>query len=60
MAKAAGQLLIEELIRNGHAWIEGQEYIGRASDGVEVGLGMLGDEKAMYAYLGEHPTPDTW
>jgi hypothetical protein len=53
--------ILADLITRGIVWIErGQEYVGRASDGVLVTLGSVGDEKQIIAYLTEHPTPDSW
>lgn len=36
------------------------EYIGIASDGVEVRIGVVGEEDTIYKYLEEHPTPRDW
>lgn len=36
------------------------EYVGTASDGTDVNLGNVGEEKALESYLRDNPTPDKW
>ena len=52
--------MLEKLLAEGIIWVEELNYVGRASDGVIVGLGAVGHEKALELYLATHPTPDTW
>lgn len=51
---------LEKLLESGSiiAWCG--EYIGTASDGVEVILGEIGREDTLESYLLSHPTPETW
>lgn len=37
-----------------------QAYVGRASDGVEVQIGSIGEELTIENYLNEHPGPESW
>lgn len=49
--------------KDGTAWAEGVQYgewVGRASDGVEVGLGMVCSEDQIERYLTAHPTQGDW
>lgn len=52
--------LLDHLLKDGSVWLDGREYVGRATDGVEVSLGSLGDEEWIEKYLSANPTPDTW
>ena len=54
------QTRLEFLLALGTLWVEGREFVGRASDGVVVSLGGLDERKQIEAYLLEHPTPETW
>ncbi len=60
MSKPYGEQILEALIRRGHVWVDGNEYVGKASDGVEVRLGSVGEERILGVYLLTHRTPDTW
>ena len=51
---------LQEYINNGTIWIEDDEYVGKASDGIIVGLGSVGEEERMERYLKACPTPDKW
>lgn len=52
--------LLSELLSRAVVWVEDGTYIGRASDDVEVQLGMVGDEDRMERYLTACPTPESW
>lgn len=50
---------LTDLIGRGIVWeLPSGEFIGTASDGIEVSLGDCRDSTE--AYLVTHPTPDTW
>lgn len=52
--------IIMVLMEQGKVKIVDREYIGTASDGVEVLLGQVGNECAMLRYLADHPSPNDW
>ena len=56
----ASTLLIGNLVHSGKMFMEDGEYVGIASDGVQVILGTVGEEDRLARYLTDHPTPDTW
>jgi hypothetical protein len=37
-----------------------EEYVGKAADGEEVAVGVVGYEKNLENYLKTHPTPKHW
>ena len=52
-----------ELLASGDIWIDeefGMEYVGLASDGVEVNIGTVGQEDALEWLLSLKPTPEDW
>ena len=60
---------IAKLVSQNILFVEGNEMVGRASDGVVVGMccdfvGVTKHDKKMLDnlehYLSSHPTPDTW
>lgn len=52
---------LQALIDSGIARLEGTDYVATAADDVIVSLACIYDKAAtVEAYLGEHPTPDTW
>ena len=51
---------MRKLIEDGHAYKNGHEYFGIASDGEHVYLGTDADPGSMNGYLEDNPTPDTW
>lgn len=53
-----GSAILFAFLTNGVIRKENGEYIGTASDGVEVDLGT--DVEFLCKYLANHPTPDTW
>lgn len=55
-----GKEILESLLADGAIWLEGREYIGRASDGTEVALGSKDREDTIVQYLAIRPTPDDW
>ena len=52
--------ILEHLIKKGSVYIDSSEYVGIASDGIEVHLGTVGYEESLYRYLLARPTPDLW
>ena len=51
---------LDKLIQEGTVYIDGNQYIGKTSDGVEVILGITDNKKTVEKYLDNYPTPDTW
>ena len=51
---------LKELMESGIIWIEDGTYIGMASDGVEVQLGIVGEEKRLEKYLEACPETNQW
>lgn len=51
---------LASLLENGTIQRRQDEYVGRASDGVEVLFGMVGEERAIDDYLKKHYLPSTW
>ena len=58
---ASGKVVpkLADYIASGTIWIEGNDYVGRASDGVIVAIGNVGLEPDVESYL-ETYTPDKW
>lgn len=52
--------MLEKLLESGSVIARCGEYIGTASDGVEIILGTIGQEDILESYLLSHPTPETW
>lgn len=52
--------LLMHLMEEGHIWVDGREYVGLASDGVEVHIGQFDEEDSVEEYLKRHPTPAEW
>jgi len=55
--------LLDSLIAADVVRTDGIEYIGRASDGVEVTIGCVLTDKDLVrleAWLRDYPTPDKW
>jgi len=52
--------LLENLIAMKLIYLDENEYVGIASDGTEVNLGYIGNEKRIEYYLQSNPTPSTW
>lgn len=60
--------ILGSLMESGVIYREGNEYVGKASDGAIVSLGYStrdltgrwSGEEALENYLRSHPTPDTW
>ena len=55
--------ILDELMADGIVRKEGFEYVGMASDGVEVGIGCVledGDLMNLEEWLEKFPTPDLW
>lgn len=52
--------ILDSLIESGDITMDGHTYVGHASDGVEVQIGV--DYKPEFAelYLRDYPSPDTW
>ena len=48
------------LINQGAVWIEGSEYVGKASDGAIVALGHKDEPETAESFLSRRPTPDCW
>lgn len=55
-----GKSVLLQLIKDGHAWWDesSHAYIGKASDGVEVQLGMK--TPTILCYLATYPSPNDW
>ena len=53
-------MLLNKAIQFGWIVLEGEEYIGIASDGCRVGMGRVGQEDEIEIYLCDRPTPDYW
>ncbi len=51
---------LKALLLKGTVWIEDDEYLGRASDGVVISLGVVGHESGAERYLRANPIPDKW
>lgn len=53
---------LDELLETGIIFIspDGFEYIGTASDGIEVGLGNVGREDDLNRFLDDSPSPSDW
>lgn len=51
---------LEKLLLSGDVWIEGTDYVGRASDGVIVSLGRTDERLSVEAYLETNPLPKNW
>lgn len=52
--------LLNKLIKEGHIFLYNGEYVGIASDGIQVWMGSEGHEAYIIAFLVDYPTPDTW
>lgn len=50
--------LLDKLIADGIVWVDGNEYVGRASDGAEVNIGW--NRKSAETYVEFHPSPAEW
>ena len=59
LARKGGYVLCDGIARK-TIRIEGDNYLGLASDGEEVRLGNVQDYEATLEYLATHPTPDLW
>ena len=59
-----GQIMVGkklvEMLNQGHVWVDGQSYMGKAADGVEIELGLVGYEMQIEEYLVEHCGPANW
>ncbi len=53
-------MTLQEYLANGTVWIEGSDYVARASDGVIVSIGNVGREEQVEAYLADNPAPSDW
>ena len=54
-------LILARLLDEKIIWIdEHNEYVGKASDDVEVSFGMVGNEKVIEQYLTDCPNPENW
>ena len=51
---------LQTLMLEGTVWTEGDDYVGRASDGVVVALGGIGYETQLENYLVTYSGPETW
>jgi hypothetical protein len=60
MGNYGGDDLLTKLMDNGDIFLDGETYVGKASDGVEVQIGMVGEEDRIEKYLKSYPSPDTW
>ena len=60
MRKVALEDMLQRLLDLKLIWIDGGEYVGKAEDGEEVNLGMVGKEDALMDYLSMHPSPKDW
>jgi hypothetical protein len=53
--------ILDKLLSDGLVWLEGGEYVGRATDGVVVRLGEFGEEEIMEVYFADgFANPETW
>ena len=52
--------ILAGLIASGAITMKDGEYVGTASDGVDVLIGSEGRESDAEAYLTDYPTPDLW
>jgi hypothetical protein len=60
MKKETSSFLLQLLIAEGRIWLDEEDYVGKAADGVIVSLGVLGGEKQLSEYLSTHPDPEDW
>jgi hypothetical protein len=64
MSKRPVTPMLDAAMAAGYVWTEnGYEYLGRAADGVVVGIGCVlrpKDLLAIEAWLRDYPTPDKW
>ena len=51
---------LTSLLLTGVVRLDGSEYVGRASDGIEVRLGHVTMPESTEAYLKAYPTPKDW
>jgi hypothetical protein len=59
-SKAVVGPLLQSYLDSGQIWIVDGEYLGRAADGVEVGLGIVGGERTLENYLVHQGGPEAW
>lgn len=52
--------ILKRLIAEGHVKIVDGSYVGIASDGVEVNLGVVHSPAYTLAYLADFPSPTMW
>lgn len=52
--------ILSSLLERRTIYVDNEEYVGVASDGTKLGMGVVGAERNLESYLKEHPTPDTW
>lgn len=48
------------LVAKGLIWEDNGDYVGKAADGQEVAIGVVGYEDNVEEYLKDHPTPESW
>lgn len=58
--KGEAMTRLEQLLESGLVYSDGNNYIGKASDGQEVAIGTVGDEKRTNEYLESYPSPSDW
>jgi hypothetical protein len=51
---------LARLVEAGLVRLQGREYVGQASDGVEVNIGAVGFERYAENYLSARPSPEQW
>ena len=47
-------------LSDGTIFIDSEEYIGHASDGIDIRIGSVGDEGRAEEYLKDCPNPTDW
>lgn len=52
--------VLTKLISEKLVWLDGNEYVGQASDGAEISLGNQGSEEGIERYLKANPSPEDW
>lgn len=61
MPKKVETPILDSLLASGVIYVlDGDTYVGRASDGVEVAIGSTFTPTVVESYLTVHPTPESW
>lgn len=54
--------ILNDLIESGDIFLDESigEYVGKASDGIDVCLGDINSEESVERYLSQNPGPEYW